>query len=242
MARHFAGFVHLRQQRRVDVQHVQQLLRPAAVRHIEHLHPGCVADFSREIAGQHIAHIVLRQENVTALGVHFRLVIAHPQQLRQREASQRGICRNRNQLIAADNFVNLVALRRRALVAPDNRRAQDVPCFIQHDQTVHLTADAHRNDVLLIHTGLRQHAADGVHRRMIPVLRLLLRPAIVRLIQRIFHQRGADRRAILVEQHRFRAGRAKVNTKNILHRKNPPLLCAEIVQNGKGVSICFIVP
>ena len=119
--------------------------------------------------------------------------------------------------------MNLVALRRRALVAPDNRRAQDVPCFIQHDQTVHLTADAHRNDVLLIHTGLRQHAADGVHRRMIPVLRLLLRPAVVRLIQRIFHQRGADRRAILVEQHRFGAGRAKVNTKNILHRKNPPL-------------------
>ena len=83
---HFAALVHLGQHVLVDIQDAQQLVAPAAVRHVQHLHAAGVGNLCGEITGQHKPHIVFGKQHMLALRVVFRLVIPHPDQFGEGES------------------------------------------------------------------------------------------------------------------------------------------------------------
>lgn len=93
----------------------------------------------RHIArGEHVAHIVLGQQNVGALGVELGLVVAHPQNLRGGKACQGGVGGDFKQPLLAHPLGDFLALGGGALVAPDDGAAQQVALLVQHHQAVHL--------------------------------------------------------------------------------------------------------
>ena len=217
MARHLAGLIHLGQHGLVDVQDLQQLIAPAAVGHIQQLHAGGIRDLGGIVAGQHEADIILGQQDVAALGVHIGLVVTHPQDLGQGEAGQGGVGGDGDQLFLADLLVDFVAFLGGTLVAPDDGGTQDFVVLIQHDQAMHLTGNAQGHHIVLVHAGLHQHGLDGLDSSVPPVLGVLLRPAVVGLVHGILDSGRGHRHAILIEQHRFGAGGAKVDTQNVFH-------------------------
>ena len=148
---------------------------------------------------------------MAALGVDFRLMIAHPENFRGGEARQRGIGGDLDQPLRAHALGDLVALRLCALIAPNDGGAQHLALLVQHDQTVHLARNAQRNDLRRVHGAFAQHRADGGDRRVPPIGRILLRPAVLRLIHRILHRGGGHDRAALIEQDGFGARGSKVN-------------------------------
>ena len=73
---------------------------------------------------------------MAALRVNFRLVIANPEDLRRGEARQRRVCRDLDQALLPDAFRDFLAFAPRALVAPDDGRAEHPVMFIEHHGAV----------------------------------------------------------------------------------------------------------
>ncbi len=67
------------------------------------------------------------------------LVPAQPQQLRCGEPGQRAVAGQRDQPLEPDRALDLGALGGRALVVPEDRRAQHGAGGVERDEPVHLT-------------------------------------------------------------------------------------------------------
>ena len=156
-----------------------------------------------------------------ALRVVFRLVIPHPDQFGEGESGQSGIGGNPDQVVISDLGCDLFAFLGSPLVTPDNGGTDDFIFFVQHHKAVHLAADAHGHNVFLGHAALFQYCTDRADRSIIPVLGILFRPAVLRLVHRIFHRCGADTLTVLVEQNCFRAGCSQVDPKQVFHMHFP---------------------
>ena len=211
-AGHLAGFVHFAQQAGIDVQGIEDFFAPPAVGHVQQVHARGVGHLRGEFAGQFIPDVVLGQQDMAALAIDFRLVFPHPENLARREAGQGGVCRDGNQAVAAQPFGDFVALLLRAAVAPEDGAAQDLAVFVQHHQPVHLAGQAHALDVPGINAAGLDHRADGLTHRAPPIARLLLRPAVLGLIKRIFHRGFGQSLACFVKQDGFGAGGANIDT------------------------------
>ena len=201
---HLAALIHLGQQVLVDIQDAKQFIAPAAVRNIQHLHAAGIGNLCRKVACQHKADIVLGQQHMLAFCIVFRFMVPHPDQLGKGEARQCGIGRDPDQVIITDLGGNLFTFFGSALIAPDDGGTDDFVFFIQHHQAVHLSADTEGNNVFFRDAALCQYCTDGAHRGIIPVLGILLCPAVLRLIHRILHCCGADTLAVLVKQYCLR--------------------------------------
>ena len=221
MAGHFAALINFGQHALVDVQDAQQFVAPAAVRHVQHLHAAGVRNLCGEITGQHKPDVVLGQQHVLALCVVFRLMVPHPDQLGKGESRQCGVRGNPDQVVISNLGGNLFAFFGGTLVAPDDGGTDDFVFFIQHHKAMHLAADAHGNHVFFVYTALLKHCTDRADCGIIPVLGILLCPAVLRLIHRILHGCGADTLTVLVEQNCFRAGCSQVDPKKVFHMHFP---------------------
>jgi hypothetical protein len=125
LPRHFGGFIEARQQRLVDLQQLQQLVGPRAVRHVEQQHAAGVAHFRRVLAGHAEADVILGQEDVLRLLVDLRLVLAHPQDLGSGEPGEGGVRHQLDQRLAPAGLeFDLGALLGRPLVVPQQGRAE----------------------------------------------------------------------------------------------------------------------
>jgi hypothetical protein len=65
---------------------------------------------------------------------------AHPHQLGCGEAGQGAIAGQPDQPLGADGLLDLIAFVRRALIVPENGRAQDAVVAVERHETVHLAA------------------------------------------------------------------------------------------------------
>ena len=74
-------------------------------------------------------------------------MLAQPQQLRRREAGQRAVAGQLDEPLEADALLDLAALRRRALVVPEDRRADHLAGRVERDEAVHLAAQPDPGDV-----------------------------------------------------------------------------------------------
>ena len=72
---------------------LQHFLRPALVLHVEQQHTGSVGIIAGVNAGEPVRQIVLREHDLRDFFEIFRLVFAHPEELRRRKARKSDVCR-----------------------------------------------------------------------------------------------------------------------------------------------------
>ncbi len=133
---------HGRKPRAWDLERVQHLAGPAPSRDVEQERPRRVGCVDRPLAGQAVAHVVLREEDSVDARVDLGLVPAQPQELRRREAGQGAVAGERDEALEPDALLDLGALGRGALVVPEDRRTQDLASLVEADETVHLARQA----------------------------------------------------------------------------------------------------
>ncbi|MNH99771.1 hypothetical protein D3C73_525500 [compost metagenome] len=93
------------------------------------------------ITRQTVTHIILRQQEQLSLCQHLRLILLHPENLRQREAFQCTVSGNFDQL-GAKYLLDLPALRRSPGIVPENGRTQRFALAVHQHQPVHLSGEA----------------------------------------------------------------------------------------------------
>jgi hypothetical protein len=103
--------------------------------------------------------------------VRLRLVAAHPQQLRRREPGERAVAGERDEPVEPERRLDLLALRARAPVVPEDGGPDDVVGGVERDEPVHLTGQPDAGGVVAAQLG------EHVLRRAPPVLGILLGPA-----------------------------------------------------------------
>src|SRR5690348_7192847 len=111
---------------------------------------------------------------MSSFRVNIRLVFAHPEDFWCGESGQGAVARELNQAGEADALGDLVTLRLRALIVPEDRGAQDVPTPIEQDEAVHLPSEANSGNVWLML--LIEHSTDRLDNAVPPVRRILLAP------------------------------------------------------------------
>ena len=212
-ARDRGRLVRGRQPLERNLERVADLVRPAPAGDVEEQRAGCVGGVDRVLAGQAKPHVVLRQQHVADPRVRLRLVRAQPEQLRGGEAGERAVAGQRDQPVEPDARLDLGALGGRALVVPEDRRAQHALVGVEHDEPVHLPGEADR--------ALRQ-AREARLRGAPPVLRVLLRPAGLRRRERVALVGGGEHLAVRRDRDRLDAGRADVEPDQCLSPAQAP--------------------
>ncbi len=116
------------------------------------------------------------------LAEDFGLVLAHPEELGEGEVGERGVGDELDELFVADGVVEPVGFGLGALVAPDERGAEDAAVGVEHDAAVHLAGEADGFDLDAVAGGGCgfEGAEDGFLRGAPPVFGVLLGPADVR--------------------------------------------------------------
>ena len=153
-----------------QLERLEHLVAPAAVRDVEEERARRVRDVDRALARQPQPDVVLRQQDVRDPRIRLGLVVPQPEELRRREAGQRAVPGQLDQPLEADALLDLGALGRGALVVPEDRRAQHLLVLVERDEAVHLAGEADRR-------GLDVEVGERGLGRAPPVLRILLGPA-----------------------------------------------------------------
>ena len=200
-----AAFHQGRQQRGVQIQCIQHSAGPAPAGHIQQIGAAGVAHFRAILPGQAEAHIILGQQNMPDLLPDFRFMPPHPQDFPGGEAGQRRVGGDADQPLPAHDPGYLIAFLLCAPIAPENGLAQHLPVFIQQHQPMHLPADAQSPDLGRGHTAFTDHLTNGFPGRLPPAFRILLRPAVPGLIQRIFPAGAGNGPALLIKEDGFGA-------------------------------------
>ena len=123
---------------------------------------------------------------MAATAVILCLMVADPEDLRGRKTCQCRIRRDLDEALAADALRDLLAFLARTLITPDDGRTDDCIVLVEHDEAVHLAREANAFDILWVDTGFLDDITNRFLHRMIPIDWVLLRPAILWLIEWIF--------------------------------------------------------
>src|SRR5947209_2395133 len=123
------------------------LVRPAAVRHVKHQSAGSVGHVHRMFAGEPEADIVLGQKHPTESPPNLWFIVPHPQQFSQSEIRQRGVTGELDNPLLTYLLVQPIALRLRALIAPDKRRPEYLVIFVEQHGPMHLSGKTHGRDI-----------------------------------------------------------------------------------------------
>jgi len=218
VAAHDAGdlraFVHGREPFRRDIQRAQHLFGPFAPGDVKQHRARRPGQIGRVAAGELEADVVFRQQDVRDPRVDVRLVLAHPQDLGGGEAGQGAVSGELDEPLLTDGGVDLVALGLRALVVPQDRRAQHLAALVQADQPVHLPRQADAAHPAGGQVGLPQRLADSAHDSVPPLLRILLDPVRARRLVAVADLALAPQIAGHIEHHAFAALGADVDPQN----------------------------
>src|SRR5712691_12825799 len=109
--------------------------------------------------------------------VHFRLIVAHPEELRRGKPREGRVRDKLNQLFSADLGSDPIALRLAPLVAPDERRTEDGVRLVEQHYAVHLPGEADDGNVRAFEASLLERSPNSAQGRLPPVLGVLLGPA-----------------------------------------------------------------
>ena len=173
--------------------------------------PGCV---TRPFASEAVDHVVLRRDERTGFG---------------RRAGRCCFSQSifgRAKLVAAQLPVidrRLGSCSKRATSSPERVSDQMMQGWsvwkpLSRTPRCGCGRKAQRRDFAACHVCFAQHVANGLDRRLVPVLRLLLGPSWLGIGRRIGLVRGAGAFAVPLEQRRLDVGRPDVDAEKI-----PPL-------------------
>ncbi len=89
--------------------------------------------------------------------------------------------------------------------------------LVEKDRAVHLAREADRANVGRFQLGFLHDGADGLHRGLPPIFRVLLAPERFGMVTRVRGQRLCQDFAAVVDRERFGAGRADVDAEVDAH-------------------------
>ena len=119
-------FIESRQAVGAEPDRLQHGIGPATMRDIEQQRARGVRHVDGAHPGETEADVILGQQKAVKSPPDPGFVGPHPQQLGEREVGERGIGSQLHQALRPDGVVEIAALSRRALIAPDERRPQDL--------------------------------------------------------------------------------------------------------------------
>ena len=133
--------------------------------------------------GEAVQKVVFREHDLVDPGEELRFVLPHPEQFRRSKAGEgdvRGIADQRG---LADGLIQVFGLDAGPPVVPEDRGTEKLIVLIESDQAVHLSGEADRSDLGRIDPFKQFVKARGC--LIIPVLRILFRPAGLRKVKGI---------------------------------------------------------
>jgi len=123
------------------------------------------------LIGELETDVVLGQQDVRDAPVDLGLVLGQPQQLGRGEPGQRSVAGQLHEPIEADALLDLLTLRLRAPVVPQDRGAQRTASRVERDEPVHLAREPDAGGVGGV------ELLEDLRRPAPPVLGILLAPA-----------------------------------------------------------------
>ena len=200
-----------RKNRAVQAEAVHHLERPGPVDDVEYGSTRGVRYLACKLARQREADVVFRKKHFSDAFKMLRLMVAHPEKLRQGEACKHGVGREFQHLFLAHGGIDEIDLGLTALIAPDEGRTDDPMCSVEDHQAVHLPGESHAAHLVARYSSLRERTANRLDRGFGPVLRTLLGP------QRMLHAHlfmgsgdGRDLLTVPVDEERARASRSDI--------------------------------
>lgn len=174
---------------------------------------GHVGDVGDQPAGQAVDEVVLGKQHPADFPIVLRFMLLHPENLRRKKGRENDICRMPEHGFQPKRRGHPFRLRRAALVIPQNRRTDYLPPFVQHNQRSHHARNRQAGHLAPLSPG--QHVADTGTRRLIPVLRVLLRPARPGYTERIFVISFCQNGTGLIGQHDLAARCTDVDSQQV---------------------------
>ena len=221
-ARHLGTLVRPRHPRRVDAERREHLRRPVPRGEVEEQRAGAVGLVERVLTGQSQADVVLGEQDVRDAAPDVRLVVAHPHELRRREAGQRVVAGDLDESLGPDGLADRVARRGGPLVVPQDGRAQDVVGRVEEHGAVHLAGQADRDDVVARDARRGQDRPDRRDGAVPPEVRRLLAPERSRDLEPVLGDTDAADRPGIVDQDGLGRGGRGVDPDDVGHRCQRP--------------------
>jgi hypothetical protein len=143
----------------------------------------------------------------------FGFDLPHPEQLGQREVSERRIAGELNQTLGSNGVFQVLHLLLRSLIAPDEGRAHHLVIPIQEDGTMHLPGKADAGNLVRRASRLLKHLSHRKTSRSPPVCRILFGPSWFRRHKwPVFLCPGAKHSALFVQDQGPGAARPDINS------------------------------
>ena len=189
-------FMESRQAVGAEPNRIEHGIRPAAMRHIEQQGARGIRHVDRPHPGEAEADVIFGQQKAVKSPPDPGFVGPHPQQLGERKVGERGVGSQLHQALRPDGFVEIAALGRGALIAPDEGRAQNLIVAIQQHRAVHLAAKPDAGNLRGRDLRIREQFPNRGLAGLPPVVRILLcPPAAWRRKRLVFVDSGRDDRA-----------------------------------------------
>ena len=186
------------------------IIIPDTPSHIKAMPAVRVTDIFRYLSGQTISDVSVRVQNLVRVCIDLRKVFSVPENLRRGVGRlQRVSCKIKNSVLS-DPFIDTVTHRLRAGIHPDRRIRQILPVLIQSDGGPALPVDSDSTDIRRLHLPLSPDLCQCLTDAPVPVLRILLRPARVRIINRIITRRGCLHPAVPVKGRHLAGARSDI--------------------------------
>ena len=195
-AREVRGLEQARELAGTEPGQLRELGVPVLPRHVEEERALRLDAVGGRLAREEEAHVVLHEEDVLRAGEDVRLVRLEPHQLRQRPGRRGHLVAAREDALGGAAPAQRLALGGRALVGPHDRAAHRLPVRVEEDGVVRGAVERERGDAREVDAlagELRERRAE----RLPPVRRVLLAPAGMLVVRRVFDRRLAGERAVL---------------------------------------------
>ena len=195
------ALVQLREHVLRDAADLAHLLRPAFILNIQKEHAGRIGVISTVGSAQSVGEIVLRKHDLRDSCEILRFIFLYPEDLRRGESRIGDVRRIFLQDVPSDHLVQIVGLFRSSSVIPQDRGTDHVVILVQNDQSVHLTAEGDAGNLALVLSVQKfLQTCDGL---LIPVERVLFRPARMRERQAILFRDDLDDLSLGIHQQKL---------------------------------------
>ncbi len=213
-----------REQGRIQPELAHERGVPRAPLDVQQQRAGSVADLGRQFAGEPQAQPVLGQQDVRGFAEVFRFVLAEPEDFGGLESGEGRVAHGVDELARAAGLLrDLVALRRGALIVPQQRGPQRfarvVGTFAHEHAAVHLPRQADRGDLPAVDAGFLHGLFHRFSARRPPLRRVLLGPAGPGALHGVRRVAGGEHLAAEVADQRLGARGAQVDAEEVGHKE-----------------------
>ena len=180
---------------------VEHRSAPTAVFDVEIEGAAVVRDIAPEDAAHLVGDEIFGKHDLGDAGEVVGFMTLQPHEFGRGEAGERDIARPFEELIFADDIVEIGAFLDGTVVVPKYGGTDDVVVAIEDDEPVHLSGEGHTPD--LIERVTAAELADAGHHPAIPICGILFRPPVRGERQRVFCGRAVRDTPVVVGEDEF---------------------------------------